>query len=663
MTILPLFSQSWLYRTESGLIDSAIAECEQKWLPLAVDQALHSMPQAADINEIERELLYYFENEPRATVERRLRDSEEAAENRFRKRRDTENWRRKDLRAGPYSDSIRPGAPPPPEDWAALEYAETRLKAMTKSALQAIGMPLRPESFVAFVKRAIQSLCRLCIAKLGPWEDTSNDNDDRRRTKCRNASWFFLSHELSGAVPRLEAEARRINLQRSSQASETGDAEDVATSTEACDRDTDVCSPDNMTAEHFVYQMMHGLSPSGLVDCDQALSEGVYLEAYADFISASEGAFTAELPPGKPCSDLLAQASVVRRSKRLAELALGYFEAFTGRISEKYHSQLALGGDPALTGKWQQAVIHIFAPKLWRDVAAVWTGWIARVRTITGGTAYGACIRTIEDPEYLILAAHERRMREALDQIADRYAIPAPIIRNVLAAAERSKLLDPSDFEPVGSTEPSRNVLVSREGTQEAIRARLPEIAGECGTKPPQTAAAEITADLNFVAQDRCDANPEPSLRDKLEPPHSDLGRSGATLVSCREEWHEAAQPEREATSRVASTERRSDDAKAAKQSRAITVAKLIRELNDIKPQMLEDEAEYNRIAAQYPSFLTFTIAANRPDLKLKVLSIRGSTRHIRLAQELAGAHHGKQLSTIQDDWKDHKPAEFRRKA
>ena len=245
MTILPLFSQSWLYRTESELIDSAIADCEQKWLPLAVDQALQSMPQAADINEIERELLDYFENEPRATVERRLRDSEEVAENSFRRRRDTENWQRKDLRARPCPDQIPAGVPPPPEDWAALEYAETRLKTMTKSAVQAIGMHLRPESFVAFVKSAIQSLCRLCIAKLGPWEDTSIDSDDPLRTRCRNASWFFLSHELSGAVPRLEAEARRIYLQRSSQASETGYAEDVPTSTEACDRDPDICSPHN----------------------------------------------------------------------------------------------------------------------------------------------------------------------------------------------------------------------------------------------------------------------------------------------------------------------------------------------------------------------------------------------------------------------------------
>ena len=92
-----------------------------------------------------------------------------------------------------------------------------------------------------------------------------------------------------------------------------------------------------------------------------------------------------------------------------------------------------------------------------------------------------------------------------------------------------------------------------------------------------------------------------------------------------------------------------------------MTVAKLIQELDQLKPQMFEDESEYNRLREIYPSFLTFRIAGNRPDLKAKILAIQGSTRHVRLAQELAGAHYGRQLATIQDDWKDFKPAEFRR--
>ena len=104
-----------------------------------------------------------------------------------------------------------------------------------------------------------------------------------------------------------------------------------------------------------------------------------------------------------------------------------------------------------------------------------------------------------------------------------------------------------------------------------------------------------------------------------------------------------------------------SRDAVAAKKARAMTVAKLIHELDNLKPQMFEDESEYNRLRAQYSDFLTFKIAEQRPDLKTKVVAIQGSTRHVRLAQELAGAHHGRELSTIQDDWKDFKPSEFKR--
>jgi hypothetical protein len=103
------------------------------------------------------------------------------------------------------------------------------------------------------------------------------------------------------------------------------------------------------------------------------------------------------------------------------------------------------------------------------------------------------------------------------------------------------------------------------------------------------------------------------------------------------------------------------DEAKATKKARAKTVARLIRELNTLKPQMLEDDAEYERLREQYPKHLTFQIAEDRPDLKTKVMAIRGSTRHIRLAQELAAARYGRELSTIQDDWKRHKPQEFRR--
>jgi len=103
------------------------------------------------------------------------------------------------------------------------------------------------------------------------------------------------------------------------------------------------------------------------------------------------------------------------------------------------------------------------------------------------------------------------------------------------------------------------------------------------------------------------------------------------------------------------------EDSKIAKRSRATTVAKLIGELDVLRPQMFEDEKEYDKLRIQHPGFLAFKVADQRPDLKLKILAIRASVRHIRLAQELAAGHYGKSLWTIQDDWKDFKPEGFKR--
>jgi hypothetical protein len=140
------------------------------------------------------------------------------------------------------------------------------------------------------------------------------------------------------------------------------------------------------------------------------------------------------------------------------------------------------------------------------------------------------------------------------------------------------------------------------------------------------------------------------------------------------EEWKEYRRQLREVAERQAPREpagpqksgrtggKVSGDATAAKEARAGTVARILGELNRLKPQMFEDETEYRRLCDEHPDFLTFTIARERADLKLKILAIRGSTRHMRLAQELAAAHHGRQLGTIQDDWKRHKPVEFRRR-
>jgi hypothetical protein len=472
------------------------------------------MSEPEDLDRLGRELRDFFDGEKREAAGRTLRSIESEAERKFQWRRETECWRRKNLRAGVQADYIPPGTPPPPEQWAALEYAETRLKAMTEIALDAVGTLMDPQSYMAFVKRAIQSLSRLCVGKLEPWEDNSINRDDSLRTNYRNAIWFFLSRELSGALPSLLAEARRAYLHRIPQPFEDGRAEEVPKSKEACHgAPTEVLSHKNGTAGQWVYQMMLALSPAGLVSIDQGLSQKVYLEADADLNSASEDAFAAELSPGKPSGDLGARAAVVRLSKRLEELTVEYFEKFTRGIDEKYRSQLAGGGDPALTSKWRQAAIETFAPKLWRDIEVVWSSWLDRVRTMTDGAAYGARIRTVDDPELLTLAAHERRMTEVLAKIGGRYAIPAPILRNVLEAAERSRSMDPSDLEPVGSTNASNSVLISRGGAQQAIGVMSPESKSGDGAALVQAATPD--------GEHREDTDQRQTKPDRFTPTHS----------------------------------------------------------------------------------------------------------------------------------------------
>jgi len=137
--------------------------------------------------------------------------------------------------------------------------------------------------------------------------------------------------------------------------------------------------------------------------------------------------------------------------------------------------------------------------------------------------------------------------------------------------------------------------------------------------------------------------------------------RSPGLIAQFPKDRIESQTPEVEKFAAAAKNKGDLDSGKSAKIARANTVAKVINELNVLKPQMFDDEAEYDRLRSQYPDFLAFKIADGRSDLKLKILGSGGSARHIRLAQEIAGAYHGRSLGTIRDHWKDHKPKEFRR--
>jgi hypothetical protein len=158
--------------------------------------------------------------------------------------------------------------------------------------------------------------------------------------------------------------------------------------------------------------------------------------------------------------------------------------------------------------------------------------------------------------------------------------------------------------------------------------------------------------------------------RSVLAPQLLELGREAERL---RSEWRrktETVAIELEHSRKVRSKHRRSilEKKKAGRralpptpsEARARTVAKIIKELDILKPQMF-GESDYERLARENSGFFTFKVSHKRPDLSIKVVSVQLHQRHIRLAQELAAAHHGRALSTIQTDWKKHKPKHYRR--
>ena len=99
---------------------------------------------------------------------------------------------------------------------------------------------------------------------------------------------------------------------------------------------------------------------------------------------------------------------------------------------------------------------------------------------------------------------------------------------------------------------------------------------------------------------------------------------------------------------------------RTATSRRARTVARLLGELDTLKPQM-ESEEDYGALAARHKRFMCFRIARRFPDLRTKLENLQAHRQHVRLAQELAAAHHGVSLATAQTDWKRHKPDQFRK--
>jgi len=108
---------------------------------------------------------------------------------------------------------------------------------------------------------------------------------------------------------------------------------------------------------------------------------------------------------------------------------------------------------------------------------------------------------------------------------------------------------------------------------------------------------------------------------------------------------------------------RRFPRAGADSRGRARSVAMLYEELRIISPRLSTAGEELEELRKHYPSFQVFQIVEARPKLRTELVGASSSKRILlRLAQKLASHYHEKEVSTIETDWKDHKPKMYKRR-
>jgi hypothetical protein len=101
--------------------------------------------------------------------------------------------------------------------------------------------------------------------------------------------------------------------------------------------------------------------------------------------------------------------------------------------------------------------------------------------------------------------------------------------------------------------------------------------------------------------------------------------------------------------------------ARADSKGRARSVAFLYEELQILSPRLSSGE-EYQKVMQRYRHFKVFEIVESRPKLQQELEQSESSRGMLSRAQKLAAHYHGKEVSTIETDWKHNKPATYRRR-
>jgi hypothetical protein len=115
----------------------------------------------------------------------------------FARKQEKGNWQRQNVLAGP------PG--PPPQDWAALEYAQTRLAGLVQMVTDAA---LNPAIVLPVIDAEIKALADVCIHKLQLYEDIVSFGLDHRVTQGFRGSlngWLCDGMRKHNAEQQIEA--------------------------------------------------------------------------------------------------------------------------------------------------------------------------------------------------------------------------------------------------------------------------------------------------------------------------------------------------------------------------------------------------------------------------------------------------------------------------
>lgn|SRR5215472_14202483 len=100
----------------------------------------------------------------------------------------------------------------------------------------------------------------------------------------------------------------------------------------------------------------------------------------------------------------------------------------------------------------------------------------------------------------------------------------------------------------------------------------------------------------------------------------------------------------------------------AGSKARAKSVALFFGELRIVVPLLTNGRA-YQEVRQTHRHLKIFEVLETRPKLQVTLLAQSESSRHLLTCAQLFAAHyHGKELSTIKSDWKNHKGRQFRRK-